>query len=256
VAAAGQPSGPPDRGRAGGLGAGPDGAARSFHGRRRGRRLRDYRAHLVETLLPLVAIRLAESGALEPTGLFPRPPRAVWLEIGFGAGEHLAWQAERHPDIGMIGCEPFTPGVSTLLAAVDAGGLDMIRIWPDDARPLIDRLPDAAIGRVFLLFADPWPKRRHWRRRFLQRETVAALARIMADGAELRVATDDAPLLDWSLSLLRGHDDFAWQAKGPADWRQRPEDWPQTRYEAKELHGRPYFLRFRRHARPPRGPTQ
>jgi tRNA (guanine-N7-)-methyltransferase len=231
----------------------PDGGAdrrRHFHGRRQGRKLRAGRAALIETLLPRLTVALPEdSGALDPAALFPRPPRELWVEIGFGAGEHLAWQAAHHPDIGFIGCEPFINGMSTLLAAVERDGLDMVRVWPDDARPLLDRLPDGSVGRLFLLFADPWPKLRHHNRRFIQDDTVADLARLLQDGGELRIATDDAPLLDWSLERVRRNPAFAWTAEGPADWRERTADWPPTRYEEKALHGRPYYLRFRRRPR-------
>jgi tRNA (guanine-N7-)-methyltransferase len=223
---------------------------RNFHGRRQGRKLRAGRAALIETLLPQLTVALpTEGGALDPAALFPRPPREVWVEIGFGAGEHLAWQAAQHPDIGIIGCEPYINGMSTLLAAVAGEGLDMVRVWPDDARPLLDRLPEGSVSRLFLLFADPWPKQRHSARRFIQDETVADLARLLADGGELRIATDDAPLLDWSLHHVRRNPAFAWMAEGPADWRERPADWPPTRYEQKALHGRPYYLRFRRQPR-------
>jgi len=231
----------------------PDGGAerrRHFHGRRQGRKLRAGRAALIETLLPQLTVALPEQGgALAPAALFPRPPRELWVEIGFGAGEHLAWQAAHHPDIGFIGCEPFINGMSTLLAAVERDGLDMVRVWPDDARPLLDRLPDGSVGRLFLLFADPWPKLRHHNRRFIQDDTVADLARLLKDDGELRIATDDAPLLDWSLERVRRNPAFAWTAEGPADWRERPADWPPTRYEEKALHGRPYYLRFRRRPR-------
>ena len=223
---------------------------RHFHGRRQGRRLRAGRAALIETLLPRLTVALPEQGgALDPAALFPRPPRELWVEIGFGAGEHLAWQAAHHPDIGFIGCEPFINGMSTLLAAVERDGLDMVRVWPDDARPLLDRLPDGSVGRLFLLFADPWPKLRHHNRRFIQDDTVADLARLLKDGGELRIATDDAPLLDWSLQRVRRNPAFAWTAEGPADWRERTADWPPTRYEEKALHGRPYYLRFQRRPR-------
>ena len=149
----------------------------------------------------------------------------------------------------MIGCEPFVNGVASLLRQIDEGGLDNIRIHPDDARPLIDSLPDAAIARCFLLFPDPWPKARHHRRRFVQPATLDALARVLADGAEFRLASDDAGLIDWMLFHLRRHPAFRWTAERAADWRTRPEDWPETRYESKALHGRPCYLRARRIAR-------
>lgn len=205
---------------------------------------------MIETLLPRLTVALPEDGgALDPAALFPRPQRELWVEIGFGAGEHLAWQAAHHPDVGFIGCEPFINGMSTLLSLVERDGLDMVRLWPDDARPLLDRLPDGSVGRLFLLFADPWPKLRHHNRRFIQDDTVADLARLLKDDGELRIATDDAPLLDWSLRHVRRNPAFAWTAEGPADWRERTADWPPTRYEEKALHGRPYYLRFRRRPR-------
>ena len=188
----------------------------------------------------------ATGAALDPAGLFPREMRAFWLEIGFGAGEHLAWQGARHPDIGLIGCEPFVNGVSSLLKRIDEGGLDNIRIHPDDARPLIESLPEASIARCFLLFPDPWPKARHHRRRFVRLETLDSLARILTDGAEFRIASDDSGLVDWMLYQLRRHPAFRWSATRAQDWRTRPEDWPPTRYEAKALHGRPVYLTFRR----------
>lgn len=172
-----------------------------------------------------------------------------WLEIGFGGGEHLAWQGAQHPRIGLIGCEPFVNGVSSLLHQIEQQGLDNIRIHPDDARPLIDALPDASIDRCFLLFPDPWPKARHHRRRFVGPETLDAVARILSDGAEFRLASDDAGLVDWMLYQLRRHPAFRWTASRAADWRTRPPDWPGTRYESKALHGRPVYMTFHRHPR-------
>ncbi len=219
---------------------------RSF-GRRHGRKLRAGRRALLERMLPQVAVPEPAPGAtLDLATLFPRPMSAYWLEIGFGGGEHLAWQAARHREIGMIGCEPFVNGVSNLLRLIDEGGLDNVRIHPDDARPLIAALPDATIARAFLLFPDPWPKTRHHRRRFVQPESLDALARVLADGAEFRLASDDSGLIDWMLYQLRRHPAFRWTARGADDWRTRPEDWPETRYESKALHGRPCYLTARR----------
>ena len=130
------------------------------YGRRRGRRLRPGRQRLMETLLPRLRVPLEGDGDFRPEGLFPGPPEAVWLEIGFGAGEHLAAQAESHPEVGFLGCEPFLDGVANLLALIDGAGLGNIRLLDDDARLLLAALPDACLDRVFLLFNDPWPKTR------------------------------------------------------------------------------------------------
>jgi len=213
--------------------------------------LRPGRAERLRTLLPRLAVPVPAppGGRIDLDALFGEPKAAYWLEVGFGGGEHLAALAEAHPEVGFLGCEPFLNGVAALLAAVEARGLANVRIHAGDARDLIDALPDAALGRAFVLFPDPWPKRRHRKRRFVQPDTLDRLARAMADGAELRLASDDAPLVDWMLFHARTHPAFAWTARRAADWRDRPADWPATRYEAKRLHGTPAFLAFRRRAR-------
>ena len=165
--------------------------------------------------------------------MFADPPRSVWLEIGFGGGEHLAAQAELRRDIGFIGCEVFENGIAKLLGEVECRHLANIRLFIDDARLLIGALPAASVERVFILFPDPWPKRRHHKRRIVSRETLDGLARIMSDGAELRLATDDPDYFSWMLECVTGHPAFAWLARRPADWRERPPDWPPTRYEEK-----------------------
>jgi tRNA (guanine-N7-)-methyltransferase len=205
-----------------------------FRGRRKGRALRPGRQRLLDKLLPHLKIDLSAE-SVDPAGLFACAPRDVWLEVGFGGGEHLAEQARTHPDTGMIGCEPFINGVAKLLSEIDRDRLDNIRIHPDDARDLIDRLPDASIGRAFVLFADPWPKARHSDRRFIGPENLDRLARVMKDGAELRIASDQMPLIRWMLFHTTRHPDFEWSARGPQDWRSRPADWPATRYEAKAV---------------------
>src|SRR5262249_9683178 len=134
---------------------------RRFYGRRKGRPLRKGQQHLIDTLLPRVALALPETGTLDPRALFPGRPEQIWLEIGFGGGEHLAEQARAHPEIGLIGCEVFLNGIATLLTQVASLGLGNVRVYPDDARDLLDALPPASLDRVFLLFPDPWPKRRH-----------------------------------------------------------------------------------------------
>lgn len=222
-----------------------------FYGRRHGRRLRSGRQRLMETLLPRLSIELpAPPARLDPFALFPSRPRALWLEIGFGGGEHLAAQAARHRDIGFLGCEVFVNGIATLLAAVEREHLENVRIWPEDARYLLDALPDSCLERVFLLFPDPWPKRRHAARRFIGPDNLARLARVLAPGGELRVASDDAGYVAWTLRHLRRHPAFRWLATRADDWRRPPADWAPTRYEAKALaEGRkPTYLRFVRRA--------
>jgi len=159
----------------------------------------------------------------------------VWLEIGFGAGEHLAWQAEAHPDVGLIGAEPFVAGMAKLLSKIEQAKLSNIRLYTEDARDILAALPPASLGRVFILFPDPWPKTRHHKRRLIQTETLDALARVMKPGAELRLATDDRGYLVWALERLMAHPRFQWIARSAADWRARPADWPETRYEAKAV---------------------
>ena len=219
-----------------------------LYGRKRGRPLRPGQQVLLEELLPSLAVELPQSGELNPALLFPEPKQSVWLEIGFGAGEHLAAQAEAHPDIGFIGCEVFENGVAKLLREIDGRRLANIRLFTDDARRLIRALPPASISRVFILFPDPWPKARHCKRRIVSTETLDELARIMIEGAELRLATDHHEYFTWMLERVTGHPGFVWLARKPADWRQRTPGWPPTRYEEKaRAAGRsPLFLRARR----------
>jgi len=234
-----------------GADAGAPARRRFVYGRRRGRPLRATQRSAADALLPERAIELPESGLVDPRNLFPRRPEKVWLEIGFGGGEHLCAQATQYPDIGLIGCEVFENGIAKLLAEVARLGLGNVRIFAEDARVLLDRLPPAAIGRVFVLFPDPWPKRRHHKRRIVSRATLDRLADIMQDGAELRLATDDRDYLRAMLESVLDHAAFAWTARGPRDWRERPPDWPPTRYETKaRAAGRaPAFLTFLRRPR-------
>jgi tRNA (guanine-N7-)-methyltransferase len=221
-------------------------------GRRRGRALRPGRQALLARLLPPLALAIPGSGQLDPLSLFGAVPRRVWLEIGFGGGEHLAHQAECHPETGFLGCEVFENGIARLLSEIDHRRLANIRVFTDDARLLLAALPAASLDRVFILFPDPWPKQRHKKRRLVSSETLDRLAAVMAGGAELRLATDDADYLSWMLELVTRHPAFAWPARRPCDWRERPADWPPTRYEEKaRAAGRaPCFLRVERRPRP------
>ncbi len=238
-------------------GADGTGPEKRLHGRRQGRPLRGGLRVLLERRLPELELTLPTAGGdaagIDPAALFAGGARPLWLEIGFGGGEHLAWQAAHNPQVGLIGCEVFVNGIATLLRALEADGSDNVRVFREDARLLIDALPESSLERAFLLFPDPWPKRRHAKRRFLSRATLDALARALADGAEFRVASDDPTYQAWALAQLLAHPAFAWSARRAADWRQRPADWPQTRYEAKALEsGRiPVFLSFRRRPRRP-----
>jgi tRNA (guanine-N7-)-methyltransferase len=222
-----------------------------FYGRRRGRPLRAGQRERQSTLLPQLSFAVPEGAELEPSSLFFERPRGIWLEIGFGGGEHLAAQAERHPDIGFLGCEVFENGVAKLLGEIDRRGLTNVRIYPNDARRLLAALPPRSVGRTFILFPDPWPKARHHKRRLVAPATLDRLAEIMTDDAELRLATDDPGYLSWMLEHATNHPEFSWTARRAADWREQPDDWPATRYEAKARKaGRtPAFLRFIRRAR-------
>jgi tRNA (guanine-N7-)-methyltransferase len=214
------------------------------YGRRKGKALSARKERLLNELLPRLRPDLTEPPPARLTALFAGPVKEVWLEIGFGSGEHLLWQAEHHPDIGFIGCEPFINGVASLLGAIEEREIETVRVHDGDARDVAAWLPDASIGRVFLLFPDPWPKKRQLKRRLLTPEFVSALARVLRPGGEFRFASDDDDYAEQARLLLGQASGFA-----PAGaWRKRPADWPETRYERKALsEGRmPVYLSFRR----------
>ena len=216
------------------------------YGRRRARAPSARQKALWEDLLPRVAVPRDPDRLERLAELFPQPASDVWLEIGFGGGEHLVWQATHHPDIGFIGCEPFEDGVVKLLSAIELEGIANVRVCAGDARPLLRLLPGASIGRAFILFPDPWPKKRHHKRRLISAATLAELARIMRPGAELRIATDIGAYASAILRAVLASPAFHWTAAGPQDWRERTSDWPQTRYEQKAAaEGRHcYYFRF------------
>jgi tRNA (guanine-N7-)-methyltransferase len=217
------------------------------YGRRKGPKLSAHKAGLLETLLPHLSLNL-QSGS-DPKAYFaPVKVQEVWLEVGFGAGEHLVAQAERNPHVGIIGAEPYVAGTAKLLSKIAAQGLQNIRLYQSDAREIIDALPAASASRIFVLFPDPWPKMRHHKRRFISTGMLDQLAGVMRPGAELRFASDDVDYVSWALERFIAHPSFCWLAQTPNDWRVRTDDWPQTRYEAKaKLAGRTCtYLRFER----------
>lgn len=224
---------------------------RHVYGRTKGKTLKPRQANLMETLFPRVSISLEES-VIEPRTLFG-DVEEVWLEVGFGGGEHLAHQAETHPRVGIMGCEPFLNGVAKLVSEIDMRGLSNVRILNDDARFLLERLAPASLARVFILYPDPWPKKRHNKRRFINRETLGFLASALRPGGELRFASDIPDYIAWTLANVSRFnrekgETFRWTAECAADWRTPYEDWPGTRYEAKAIReGRtPCYLAFRR----------
>lgn len=220
---------------------------RSF-GRRRARKLSPRQNELLDSGLREMALDLSKSCPDNPAHLFGEDTKAVWLEIGFGGGEHLLWQARDNPDIGFLGCEPFIDGVVKVLDGASKAGLNNIRLHADDARDVLPWLPSASIARAFLLFPDPWPKKRHLKRRLVNAEMIGRLARLVAPDGELRLATDIPDYARGMLAAVRKEGSFRWLARQPSDWRIRPGDWPETKYERKALReGRKrYFLRFRR----------
>lgn len=221
--------------------------AAGLFGRRKGKKLRDRQAERLRADLPEIAVDASRPIA-DAAALFREKPAALWLEIGFGSGEHLAAEASRHPECGFIGCEAFVNGVAAALRLIEENALGNIRLYQGDARVVIDALPDQALDGVYLLYPDPWPKRRQRKRRFLSDELLARLARIMRPGAELRFATDIDDNGGWTLARVLRSTDFVWSAKTAADWKNPWQGWSGTRYETKaQREGRTaIYLTFRR----------
>ena len=203
---------------------------RRLYGRRQGHKLREGQAGLVERLLPQISV--PEDGALDASILFG-DTRPLELEVGFGKGEHMAWQAAARPDHGFIGCEPFLDGVVGALMKIDELGLDNIRLHMGDALDVLERLPDGALDRAWLLHPDPWPKARHAKRRFMNAGPIGLIARKMKPGGEFRFGTDHPVYVRWAMMIMDQSPDFEWLGESPLDFLVRPDDWPETRYEAK-----------------------
>jgi tRNA (guanine-N7-)-methyltransferase len=211
---------------------GPDGSApsRRLYGRSRGKALRPGQERLLAEALPLFSIA---PEALAAGQAFAAPPREVWLEIGFGAGEHLIDQAKANPDVGVVGCEPFLNGVAAALAGLEREQLHNVRLRRGDAQAVVEAAPDGFFSRVFILYPDPWPKRRHRKRRVVATGMIEALARVMRRGGELRFVTDVDDYAGWTLVRFLASPHFRWTAKKADDWRRPWPEWRPTRYEAK-----------------------
>ena len=224
---------------------------RNFYGRLKGKTLRPSQRDYLDSDLAALSPGAVDWEAnpertpLDLDALFGGKP--VWLEVGFGGGEHLVHMAETYPGIGIIGCEPYINGVAMLLGKIRKAGVENLRVHPGDVRDLFDVLPEASLDKVFLNYPDPWPKKRHHRRRFVTPEHLEPLARAMKPGAEFRVATDIADYVRQTLEEVPRHG-FFWTAEGPEDWRTPWGDWISTRYEQKAIReGRPqHYLTFRR----------
>jgi len=220
----------------------------SFFGRRKGHKLRLHQADLIEHLLPRLSLDIATLSPPDLAGLFASPVEQVRLEIGFGGGEHLIAEAQAHPRAGFIGCEPYVNGMAKILAQIETHNTGNIRLFAGDAAELLAWAPPHSLAQIDLIHPDPWPKRRHWKRRFVQDATVAAMARVLKKDGEFRFVSDIGDYCAWTLAHLARSADFIWSAERADDWRLPWTDYTMTRYGRKaEREGRQAaYLRFRR----------
>ncbi|MGH1368368.1 MAG: tRNA (guanosine(46)-N7)-methyltransferase TrmB [Maritimibacter sp.] len=232
----------------------PSGAPwRNFYGRFRGKTMRSSQFVYLEEDLPGLVVpgvewdENPERTKINPADLFGDRP--LWVEIGFGGGEHLVHQAETHPEVGIIGCEPFVNGVAMMLGTLRKSEANNVRVHPGDARNLFDVLPDGSVEKAFLLYPDPWPKARHHRRRFVTQDHLEPLFRVLAPGAEFRVATDIQDYVRQTMEEVP-RAGFEWTATSAQDWRTPWADWISTRYEQKAYREgrRPHYMTFRKPA--------
>jgi tRNA (guanine-N7-)-methyltransferase len=226
----------------------PTRASEAFFGRRKGQKLRDRKQRLYDTLLPSLRLDPETPTPDDPGELFPSPCTGFCLEIGFGGGEHLADQAESRPDWGFIGVEPFINGMAKMLGQIDDRALDNVRLYDDDATRVLDWLPPQSVDRVDLLYPDPWPKKRQWKRRFVNGKNLARITRVLKTGGSFRFASDIDTYVNWTLQHVSHQPRLRWTAQQADDWRKPWAGWPGTRYEAKALReGRPpAYLVFER----------
>ncbi len=203
---------------------------RRLYGRRQGHKLRAAQSAMLEDLLP--QLEVAEEGVVDSLALFG-DDRPVHFEIGFGSGEHLTAQADAHPGSGFVGCEPFLNGVVAALSHIRDTGLTNVRLHMGDALEVLERFPDSSLERVYLLHPDPWPKARHAKRRMLNHGPLDVIAAKLRPGGEFRLGTDDPTYCRWSMMVMGARPDFIWTAERPRDFLERPDGWPETRYEMK-----------------------
>jgi tRNA (guanine-N7-)-methyltransferase len=220
----------------------------SFFGRRKGHKLRNHQADLIEHLLPRLSLDIEGESPTDLAELFDSPVDLVRLEIGFGGGEHLIAEALAFPNVGFIGCEPYVNGMAKILTQIEAHNIGNIRLCAGDAAELLAWVPQHSLARIDLIHPDPWPKRRHWKRRFVQDANVAAMARVLMKDGEFRFVSDIADYGAWTLAHLLRSPDFAWTAERADDWRRPWDGYTMTRYGRKaEREGRhAAYLRFRK----------
>lgn len=224
----------------------PERAAGNFYGRRKAKPLKPVQAGAYDSVLPRLRIDLEKSAPQNLSELFPHKPEQIVLEIGFGGGEHLIHRAKLHPEIGFIGCEPFINGMAKAAQKIDEFQLENIRLYDEDATDLLDWLPDASLNRIDLLYPDPWPKKRHWKRRFLNASNVVRFHRVIKSRGEFRFASDIESYVNWGLRHILDHGGLKWTAQSPADWHEAWPEWISTRYEKKAIReGRtPCYMKF------------
>ncbi|KGF69288.1 tRNA (guanine-N7)-methyltransferase [Hoeflea sp. BAL378] len=222
----------------------------AFYGRRRGKTMKAPQAAALSSLLPALKLDLSTLPPAELASLWPKPVGEIRLEIGFGGGEHLLHWAAQSPGTGFIGVEPFVNSMAKMLGQLETAGLANIRVYDDDATRVLDWLPDACLDRIDLLYPDPWPKKKHWKRRFVSKANLDRFARVLRPGGRFGFASDIDTYVNWTLTHIAAHPDFEWTARTARDWRDPPEGWPGTRYEAKAVReGRtPCYLEFVRAA--------
>jgi tRNA (guanine-N7-)-methyltransferase len=233
----------------GGASAGDDSARQgSFFGRRKGHKLRAHQADLVENLLPHLSLDITSKAPADISDLFDPKAHELRLEIGFGGGEHLVAEAQSLAATGFIGCEPYVNGMAKILAQIEAHNIGNIRLFAGDAAELLAWLPPNALSRIDLIHPDPWPKRRHWKRRFVQDTNIRAMARVLKPSGEFRFVSDIDDYCAWTLAQLSRSPDFRWMAERADDWRKPWDGYTMTRYGRKATReGRvTSYLRFQR----------